>query len=107
MSVLTVKKDDQVLVLTGKDRGKRGTVVELVPKKSKVVVEGINILKRHVRPTGPGKPSGIIEVNGPMDLSNVMLVCPKCNDASRVSRRVLGDGRKVRVCRKCGEVIDE
>ena len=107
MSVLTVKKDDQVLVLTGKDRGKRGTVVELLPKKSKVVVEGINTLKRHVRATGPGKASGIIEFNGPIDLSNVMLVCPKCDDASRVSRRVLGDGRKVRTCRKCGEVIDE
>ena len=107
MSAVQIKKNDQVLVLTGKDRGKRGTVVELVPKKKKVIVEGINTLKRHRRPSGPGKPSGIIEFNGPLDVSNVMLICPKCGDASRVSKRVLADGTMVRACRKCGEVIDE
>jgi large subunit ribosomal protein L24 len=107
MSGVLIKKNDQVLILTGKDRGKRGAVVELVPKKGKVVVEGINIQKRHRRPSGPGKPSGIIESNGPLAISNVMLICPKCGEASRVSKRALADGSIVRACRKCGEVIDE
>jgi large subunit ribosomal protein L24 len=107
MPAIQIKKDDEVLVLAGKDRGKRGTVVELLPKQRRVTVDGVNVLKRHRRPSGPGKPSGIIEFNGPIDLSNVMLVCPKCDVATRISKRLLADGTRVRTCKKCGEVIDE
>lgn len=107
MGAFKIRRDDEVVVLTGKDRGKRGAVRELIPGKRQVIVEGINTLKRHRRATGPGRPSGIIDFDGPLHISNVMLVCPKCGDAARVSKRVLGDGTMVRACRKCGEVIDE
>jgi large subunit ribosomal protein L24 len=107
MGAFKIRRDDEVVVLTGKDRGKRGAVRELIPGKRQVIVEGINTLKRHRRATGPGRPSGIIDFDGPLHISNVMLVCPKCGGAARVSKRALGDGTMVRACRKCGEVIDE
>ena len=107
MAGFHVRKGDEVLVLSGKDRGKRGAVAELFPRRRRVAVEGINVLKRHSKPRGPGKPSGIIEFNGPIDISNVALICPKCDQRTRAARRALADGKRVRTCRQCGEVIDE
>ena|SRR3990167_151446 len=107
MSAIRVKKGDQVLILAGKDRAKRGAISEVMPGKRKVAVEGVNVLKRHLKPRGPGKPAGIVEFNAPLDLSNVMVVCPKCDQPTRIGMRVLADGSKMRACKKCGEVMDE
>ncbi|GAB4168865.1 MAG: 50S ribosomal protein L24 [Roseiflexaceae bacterium] len=108
-----VKTGDEVQIITGKDKGKRGKIKEARPKDGRVVIEGLNIVKRHMKPRGPGKPSGIIEMEAPLDASNVMLVCPKCDKASRTGMRFLetldhkGRPRKVRYCKSCDEVIDE
>lgn len=107
MPSIDIKKNDQVQVLAGKDRGKRGAVLELFPKAGKASVEGINVLKRHLKPRGPGKPAGIVEFNGPMHVSNLMLVCPKCGRPTRMAKKILAGGSRKRACRKCGEVIDE
>jgi large subunit ribosomal protein L24 len=108
-----VKTGDEVQIITGKDKGKRGKIKEARPKDGRVVIEGLNIVKRHMKPRGPGKPSGIIEMEAPLDASNVMLVCPKCDNPSRTGMRFLetvdhkGRPRKVRFCKRCDEVIDE
>lgn len=110
MPASKIKKNDQVLVLAGKDRGKRGSVVELFPqgrKGRKVAVEGVNVLKRHRKARGPGKPSGIIEFNGPIHVSNVMLVCPKCDKPTRIATKTLPDGSRKRACKNCGEMVDD
>jgi len=101
-----IKRDDFVLVISGKDRGKRGKVIRVIPKESRVVVEGVNIVKKHQKPT-PTRPGGIIEMPAPIHISNVMLVCPRCNRPTRVGFTFLEDGRKVRVCKKCKENIDK
>ncbi|MGB9859105.1 MAG: 50S ribosomal protein L24 [Moorellaceae bacterium] len=101
-----VRKGDTVVVITGKDKGKRGKVLRVMPSERRVVVEGVNIVKRHMRPTPKLQQGGIIEKEAPLDSSNVMLVCTKCDKPTRVGRRILPDGTKVRVCKKCGEVID-
>ncbi|MGB9668183.1 MAG: 50S ribosomal protein L24 [Thermosulfidibacteraceae bacterium] len=101
-----IKRDDFVLVIAGKDRGRRGKVIRVIPKESRVVVEGVNIVKKHQRPA-PTKPGGIVEMPAPIHVSNVMLVCPRCNRPTRVGFGFLEDGRKVRVCKKCGENIDK
>lgn len=101
-----IKRDDFVLVISGKDKGKRGKVLRVIPKESRVVVEGVNIVKKHQKPT-PTRPGGIIEMAAPIHISNVMLVCPRCNRPTRVGFTFLEDGRKVRVCKKCKENIDK
>ncbi|MGC8753883.1 MAG: 50S ribosomal protein L24 [Thermosulfidibacteraceae bacterium] len=101
-----IKRDDFVLVIAGKDRGRRGKVIRVIPKESRVVVEGVNIVKKHQRPA-PTKPGGIVEMPAPIHVSNVMLVCPRCNRPTRVGFGFLEDGKKVRVCKKCGENIDK
>lgn len=106
MARLKLRKNDQVVVTRGRDRGERGEIVEAMPKARKVVVEGVNVRKRHTRPRSPGQPSGIIEFNAPLPVSNVMLVCPKCDSPTRVGSSTLADGSKVRTCKHCGEVID-
>ncbi|MDP6508935.1 MAG: 50S ribosomal protein L24 [Chloroflexota bacterium] len=106
MAGLKVKKSDQVVVTRGRNRGERGEIIEVMPKIRKVVVEGVNVRMRHTRPRAPGQPSGIIEFNAPLPVSNVMLVCPKCDQATRVGRSTLADGSRVRICKRCGEVID-
>lgn len=103
---LQVKTGDEVLVISGKDRGKRGKVIRALPREGKVVVEGVNIVKKHVRPTPRVMQGGIQEKAAPIHASNVMLICPACGRAVRTGRRFLEDARKVRVCRKCGEVVD-
>lgn len=103
---MKIRKNDTVLVITGKDKGKTGKVRFAYPKDEKVVVEGINFIKRHARAGGRVRQAGIIELEAPIHISNVMLLCNKGNHPTRVGFRILQDGRKVRVCRVCGEVID-
>ncbi len=104
-----IQKDDTVEVIAGKDRKERGKVVEVINKENRVVVDGVNILKKHQKARQAGRQqvqAQIVEFNGPIDLSNVMLVCPKCSKATRVGFRVRDDGWKTRVCKKCGQDID-
>lgn len=96
-----VKKGDMVMVITGKDAGKKGKVLEVLPKKGRVVVEKINIVKRHTKPTQSLPQGGILEKEAPIASSNVMLFCTECNSVTRVSAKVTEAG-KVRVCKKCG-----
>jgi len=102
-----IKKNDQVYILAGKDRGKTGRVLIVHPKDGKVVVEGVQIIKRHTR-ANPQRniKGGIIEKESPVDLSNVALVCKNCGKHSRLGIQVLGDGRHVRSCKKCGNTIE-
>jgi len=103
-----IKQGDTVEVISGDDRGIRGTVQRVLPKKKRVVVSGINIVKKHQRPVRTRRGEiggGIIEFEAPIHISNVMLVCPRCGQRTRVGFAVQ-DGRKVRVCKKCGEAID-
>ncbi|SEV97113.1 LSU ribosomal protein L24P [Ruminococcaceae bacterium KH2T8] len=101
-----VKKDDQVIVISGKDKGTTGKVLKAVPETGRVYVEGVNIVKKHQKARTQTDPSGIIEREGSIDASNVKIVCPKCGKATRVSAVVNADGSKDRVCKKCGAVID-
>ena len=101
-----IRKDDKVKVITGKDQGKIGKVLKVIPKKSRVLVENINIIKRHTKPSAQNRQGGIVEREAPVHWSNVQLMCNKCVQPSRIRKRELEDGRKVRVCGKCDEVID-
>ncbi|MDD4984643.1 MAG: 50S ribosomal protein L24 [Dehalococcoidales bacterium] len=103
---MKIRKDDTVLVIAGKDRGKKGKVRFAYPKNNKLVVEGINFIKKHARATGRVKQAGIIEQEAQIAVSNVMLLCSRCNHPTRVGFRFLEDGRKVRICRVCHEVIE-
>ncbi len=103
---MKIRKNDNILVITGKDRGKTGKVRFAYPKGQRVLVEGINFIKKHARAIRQVRQAGIIEREATISVSNVMLLCAKCNHPSRIGFRVLEDGRKVRVCRVCGEVID-
>ena len=100
----SIRKKDKVLVLAGKDRGKKGDVIEVLREDGRVLVSKINLIKRHTRPTKT-QPGGIREREASLHISNVMLVCPKCSRAMRPKFDALSDGTKVRVCRKCGEMI--
>lgn len=101
-----IQRDDLVQVRTGKDRGRRGQVRQVLPKQERVVVTGINMIKRHVRATQIGQPAGIIEREAPLHMSNVAVVCPECDQAARVAFRVRADGVKIRVCKRCDADID-
>jgi large subunit ribosomal protein L24 len=103
--VTSLKKNDTVLVKSGRDRGKRGRVLSVVRAKGRLVVEGVNFIKRHTKPN-PHK-GGIVEREAPLAASNVQLVCPECGAATRLGRRRLDDGRSVRICRKCKGVVDK
>jgi len=100
-----VKKGDTVLVTEGKDKGKRGKVLRVIPREQRVIVEGVNMIKKHVRPTRQMMQGGIIDQEGPIHASNVALVCTKCGEPTRYAVRIL-DGRRIRRCKKCGEDID-
>ena len=102
-----VKKGDTVLVLTGKDRGKRGKVVSVFPKEERVIVEGVNMVKRHTKPNQRVMQGGIIDKEAPIHVSNVKVVCARCGEPTRIGRVWLDDGRLVRKCKECGEVIDK
>jgi large subunit ribosomal protein L24 len=103
---MNIRKNDTVLIIAGKDRGKKGRVRFAYPKKERLLVDGINLVKKHSRARGVVRQAGIIEREAPIHISNVMLICTKCNQPARVGSRFLADGRKVRFCRVCGEVID-
>jgi large subunit ribosomal protein L24 len=103
---LHVKKGDTVLVLSGKDKGKKGKVIEALPKKSKVVVEGVNKVKRHTKPTQNVPQGGILVKEAPVHSAKVMLICPACDKATRIKRSPLANGQMARACKKCGEIID-
>ena len=103
-----IRKNDQVVVLTGKDRGKRGRVLKTVPAKNRVLVEGVNIIKRHTKPNPQRSIKGeLVEREAALHASNVQLVCPECSKPTRLGSKLLGDGRKVRICRKCEGVVDK
>jgi large subunit ribosomal protein L24 len=103
---MNIRKNDTVLVIAGKDRGKKGKVRKALPRNDKVIVEGVNMIKRHSKARGAARQAGIIELEAPLDVSNVMLICNKCSKPARVGFRFLSDGRKARICRSCHEVID-
>ena len=103
---MKIRKNDTVLVIAGKDKGKTGKVRFAYPKKERIMVEGINFIKRHVRARRTARQAGIIQLEAPVHVSNVMLLCSRCNRPARVGFHFLEDGRKVRVCRRCSEVID-
>ena len=101
---MNVKKNDTVVVLSGKDKGKKGKVLEAMPAAAKVIVEGVNVATCHVKPRKQGEEGGIIKKETPIYSSKVMTVCPKCDKATRVAHKIV-DGKKVRVCKHCGAEI--
>jgi large subunit ribosomal protein L24 len=103
---MKIRKNDTVVVIAGKDKGKKGKVRFTYPKKEEVLVEGINLIKKHARATGQVRQAGIIEREETLHVSDIMLVCSKCNRPTRVGFHFLGDGKKVRICNNCHEVID-
>ena len=103
---MKIRKNDTVLVTAGKDKGKTGKIRFAYPKEERVMVEGINFIKRHTRARGRVRQAGIIQLEAPIPVSNVMLLCSKCNKPARVGSRILKNGKKVRFCHSCGEVID-
>jgi len=103
-----IRRNDSVQVIAGKDRGKKGRVLRVLAEKNRLVVEGINFVKRHTRPNpGRGVKGGILEKEAPLHASNVQLVCPECSAPTRIGHKTLEDGRKVRICRKCEGVVDK
>ena len=103
---LHVKKDDLVIIIAGKDKGKSGKVLRVMPDKGRVLVENLNLIKRHTRPSRTSNEGGIIEKEAPIALSNVQLLCHGCNKPSRTGIRVLEDGSKSRFCKKCNEIVN-
>ncbi len=103
---MKIRSNDQVVVIGGKDKGKRGKVHRVLLDKGKVLVEGVNIVKRHMKPRGIARQAGIVEKEAPITVSKVMLVCSKCNRPTRVGHAFLESGAKVRICRACGEALD-
>lgn len=104
---LDIRKNDKVMVITGREKGKIGTVLKVIPRKDRAVVEKLNMVKRHTRAGGKSAQGGIIERESPIHVSNLMLVCGKCAEPARVGKKVLEDGSKVRFCKKCGEIMDK
>ena len=107
MARFHVRKGDTVMVISGRDRGRTGRVLEVIRRRRRAIVEGLNMVKKHMRPNPQqGIKGGILEIEAPIHLSNLMVVCPECNRPTRVKRTVLEDGRKVRACKRCGGVLD-
>jgi len=101
---MKIKKGDTVLIISGKDRGKRGAILQVFPKAARVMVEGVNFKKKHRKPRKTGEKGQIINLPAPVPVSNTKLVCPKCGKPTRLGRKVV-DGKKYRICKKCGEEI--
>jgi large subunit ribosomal protein L24 len=104
---LSIKKQDQVMILAGREAGKKGKVLKVFPKTQRVIVEGINFIKKAQRPSQRNQKGGIIEKEAPLHISNLILVCSRCGERTRAGRSILSDGRRVRVCKKCSEVLDK
>ena len=105
MSKVHVKTGDTVIVLSGKDKGKKGKILAVSPKEGKVIVEKINIVSKHIKPRRMGEPGGIIKAEGAMYASKVQVICPRCKQPTRVGHKVYDDGTKSRICVKCGETL--
>jgi len=101
-----LKKEDQVEVLSGKDKGRVGKILRVDPKNKTAIVEKVNVVKRHTKPNPANQQGGIISKEAMIDLSNLKLICPKCAKTVRLSKKILDDGSKVRVCKKCGESVE-
>lgn len=104
---LAIRKNDTVVVIAGREKGKRGKVLFVLPAKQRVLVERVNMVKRHQRPTQKLRQGGIIEREAPLHVSNLMLVCGKCDKPTRIGKQVLANGRRTRVCKRCGEIVDK
>lgn len=102
---MKVIKNDTVLVVSGNYKGKKGKVLKVFPKQNRVIVEGVNFIKRHTRPTQKNPQGGIIEKEAPIQASNLLVICPKCDTPSRIGRKVLENGKRVRICKNCEEMI--
>jgi len=102
---MRIRKNDMVLVISGNQKGKKGKVLKVFPKTEKIIVEGVRLIKRHSKPTQKNPKGGIIEKEASINVSNVMVICSKCNTATRVGIKILEDRRKTRVCKNCGEMI--
>jgi large subunit ribosomal protein L24 len=100
-----LKKGDTVKIIAGREEGKSGKIMKVIAKENKIVVEKLNFIKKHQRPDARGK-GGIVEKEAPVQISNVMFLCNKCNSGVRIGYKTLDDGKKVRVCKKCGEILD-
>lgn len=107
MKKMHIKRGDNVMVIAGKDKGKSGKVVTAIPAAGKVTVEGVNVVKKHQKARVQGQESGIIHMEKPIDASNVMRICSKCGKPARTGVQILGDGSKVRYCKKCKEVFND
>jgi len=101
-----IRRNDNVMVIAGKERGKTGKVLRVDPGKDAVIIERVNMVKRHTKARGPQQPGGIVEKEAALPASNVMMMCDKCNAPVRVGHKVLGDGKKIRICRRCREALD-
>ena len=102
-----VRKGDNVMVVSGKNKGKKGKVIRVLPDEGRVVVEGVNFVKKHQRPTNKVMQGGVVDKEAAIASSAVMLVCPKCNEPTRLGHKELEDGRGIRVCSRCGDVVDK
>jgi len=101
-----IRKNDSVMVIGGKERGKTGKVLRVLPEKDGLIIERVNMVKRHSKPRGAQQPGGIVEKEAAIHASNIMIMCDKCNAPVRIGHKQLGDGKKVRMCRRCGETLD-
>jgi large subunit ribosomal protein L24 len=102
---LRIKKNDTVLIMVGREKGKRGRVISVYPSEDKLLVERVNIIKKHMKPSKKQTQGGIIEKEAPLHISNVMLLCPKCGKPTTIANTMLSDGQKARMCKRCKEVI--
>lgn len=103
---MQIRKNDSVMVISGKERGKTGKVLRVLPEKEALIIERVNLVKRHSKPRGAQQPGGIVEKEAAIHVSNIMIMCDKCNAPVRIGHKQLGDGEKVRICRRCGEALD-
>ena len=103
----SLKKNDLVMVIAGKEKGKSGSILKVFPRKNRALIEKVNFIKKHTRPSGQTRQGGIVEREAPIHVSNVMVICEKCNLPIRVGKKILDDGKKVRVCKKCGGLLDK
>ena len=103
---MQIRRNDSVMVIAGKERGKSGKVLRVNPEKDAIIIERVNLVKRHTKARGPQQPGGIVEKEALVPASNVMMMCDKCNAPVRVGHKILGDGKKIRICRRCREALD-
>jgi len=101
-----IRKNDSVMVIAGKERGKTGKVLRVLTDKDAVIIERLNMVKRHTKPRGPQQAGGIVEKEAAIHASNIMIMCDKCNAPARIGRKILADGKKIRICRNCTEALD-